>query len=265
MRNERSGRTVRPVRAQAGFTLIELLVVVAIIAILAAILFPVFARAQEKAAAASCMSNLKQLGLAFLMYAGDYDEQLPFCRINLPPGVTQPDNYYVRVMKTPWAATYLPWMDLLHSYVKNDEVFKCPSVKKHFLGYGKNAYIGYYLDPNRTTEVYCQGISLSSIDRVAETPALADHNSGTSVTDYSGKYATYNWNWLYRWPSGASVNASWLQGWEAWPPHNVGINLAFVDGHAKWYSRNDADDRWLYAGKLTWRSPQGYPAGVYNP
>src|SRR5579862_3599835 len=61
---------------QSGFTLIELLVVIAIIAILAAILFPVFAQAREKARQASCISNLKQLGLAFLQYEQDYDETL---------------------------------------------------------------------------------------------------------------------------------------------------------------------------------------------
>src|SRR6266704_6401772 len=61
-----------------AFTLIELLVVIAIIAILAAILFPVFAQAREKARGASCLSNLKQMGLAWMMYAQDYDEQFPF-------------------------------------------------------------------------------------------------------------------------------------------------------------------------------------------
>src|SRR6478672_5991246 len=63
-------------RKQNGFTLIELLVVIAIIAILAAILFPVFARAREKARQTSCLSNLKQIGLAFLMYNQDYDETI---------------------------------------------------------------------------------------------------------------------------------------------------------------------------------------------
>ena len=85
--------------ARSGFTLIELLVVIAIIAILAAILFPVFAQAREKARQATCMSNLKQTGLAVLMYAGDYDEQLPWGASN-GGGVTT------------------TWYDLVEPYVK---------------------------------------------------------------------------------------------------------------------------------------------------
>jgi len=76
-----------------GFTLIELLVVIAIIAILAAILFPVFARAREKARQTSCLSNMKQIGLAFMMYTQDYDETLPgisFSATGANPGAVWP-------------------------------------------------------------------------------------------------------------------------------------------------------------------------------
>src|SRR5687768_1575996 len=84
-----------------GFTLIELLVVIAVIAILAAILFPVFAQAREKARQAACASNLKQAGLAVVMYAQDYDETFPFAAFN-PPG--QP---------------LITWYDLVEPYVKS--------------------------------------------------------------------------------------------------------------------------------------------------
>ncbi|NCO34344.1 MAG: hypothetical protein AUJ92_17170 [Armatimonadetes bacterium CG2_30_59_28] len=90
--------------SRRGFTLIELLVVIAIIAILAAILFPVFARAREKARTASCQSNLKQIGLAQVMYSQDYDETI------MPNGLTP---YY--------------WSDLLQPYIRNRQVFDCPS------------------------------------------------------------------------------------------------------------------------------------------
>ncbi|MBI5833531.1 MAG: DUF1559 domain-containing protein [Armatimonadetes bacterium] len=93
-----------------GFTLIELLVVIAIIAILAAILFPVFAKAREKARQSSCISNGKQLGIAILQYAQDYDEQL------CPPAVG--------VVDTP---TAYGWQDLVQPYIKSSQAFDCPS------------------------------------------------------------------------------------------------------------------------------------------
>ncbi len=93
-----------------GFTLIELLVVIAIIAILAAILFPVFARAREKARQASCQSNEKQLALGTLMYAQDYDERLPMRWVQFADG----SRYYIP--------------EMIYPYIKNTQLFECPSV-----------------------------------------------------------------------------------------------------------------------------------------
>ena len=99
-------------RRNHGFTLIELLVVIAIIAILAAILFPVFAQAREKARAASCLSNTKQLGLALMMYAQDYDENF-VGSYSFPNGWGNCPRYI--------------WADMVQPYIKNVQLFTCPS------------------------------------------------------------------------------------------------------------------------------------------
>src|SRR5947209_15517704 len=88
-----------------GFTLIELLVVIAIIAILAAILFPVFARAREKSRQISCLSNLKNIGLATLMYAQDYDETFPTGMVYAVPGPLSAGSFATMYAKTPAAST----------------------------------------------------------------------------------------------------------------------------------------------------------------
>jgi len=122
-----------------GFTLIELLVVIAIIAILAAILFPVFAQAREKARTASCMSNCKQLGLAVQMYTNDYDENLPYSGVY---GAQHP--LYLKGYG--WGL----WVVLLNPYIKNFQVWSCPSGKNSVIGpktdlikvnYGYNEYL----------------------------------------------------------------------------------------------------------------------------
>lgn len=114
-----------PVGRRRGFTLVELLVVIAIIAVLAAILFPVFARAREKARATACLSNLKQLGLAMAMYCSDYDGKFPW-------GVDPADRFCPQI----WAA-YPQWQALIPTmyylnevvapYVKNQQIWKCAS------------------------------------------------------------------------------------------------------------------------------------------
>ncbi|GIV16253.1 MAG: hypothetical protein KatS3mg022_1688 [Armatimonadota bacterium] len=101
--------------SRRAFTLIELLVVIAIIAILAAILFPVFAQAREKARQASCISNMKQIGLAVLMYAQDYDETLPLNRIfSFTPELS-----------------YVTWRCVVQPYIKNEGAWVCPSAPRH--------------------------------------------------------------------------------------------------------------------------------------
>jgi prepilin-type N-terminal cleavage/methylation domain-containing protein len=137
-------------RRKGAFTLIELLVVIAIIAILAAILFPVFARARESARRATCLSNLKQLGTAFQMYTQDYDEVYPSGLVLAVPGPEANGSFEVMYAKTPASATvgsgninstYGQW-NLFRDSAKQ---FR-PSIAEQLQPYVKNTQI--FLDPN---------------------------------------------------------------------------------------------------------------------
>ncbi len=119
--------------SKKGFTLIELLVVIAIIAILAAILFPVFARAREKARQASCTSNQKQMALAVLMYIQDYDEMFPLGYRESQSTDTCHE----------WCGMTLNQLNALNTYVKNQQLWVCPD---------------YKVDPWRTTLAPDRGV-----------------------------------------------------------------------------------------------------------
>ncbi len=165
-----------------GFTLIELLVVIAIIAILASILFPVFARARENARRSSCLSNLKQLGLAMMQYSQDFDEKLTpgFIDLGTPGGYTLPDGSS--------GPRWMQWYHMLYPYMKNIQIMNCPSesdvvwTRGSYTGripYGYNYTSAWTIGCGSNCGVHLgltmsPGASLSAIEDTSGTIMIAD-------------------------------------------------------------------------------------------
>jgi prepilin-type N-terminal cleavage/methylation domain-containing protein/prepilin-type processing-associated H-X9-DG protein len=186
---------------RSGFTLIELLVVIAIIAILAAILFPVFAKAREKARQSSCLSNIKQLGLAMLSYVADYDQTYPpMMSMSLTNG-----HFYISNGLT--GGFFQGWEDTTYPYCKSWQLHMCPSAYDTSGGspphsYTYNYRLGY---ANGTTVV-----SETEIVQPASKAMLCER----------GKSAQYHY--CYSTTDNGPAE------------HNNGANVAMCDGHAKW-------------------------------
>jgi len=206
-------------RKGAGFTLIELLVVIAIIAILAAILFPVFARARENARKSSCQSNVKQLAQGVMMYAQDYDETL-LDHCGQTTGIC-------------WAAGIFP-------YIKNVDVYYCPSSGiprttgwLYEFGIYRTADLGSSIlfDPqlprSYAWNLMIDNLRLSQIDKPAQVICIAD-SDGTGWTAPM--------NTCIGFTSFGATAACAAEYAHMQPRHMDGMILAFVDGHVKWYT-----------------------------
>ncbi|HVK03316.1 MAG TPA: prepilin-type N-terminal cleavage/methylation domain-containing protein [Armatimonadaceae bacterium] len=233
-----------PLPRRRGFTLIELLVVIAIIAILAAILFPVFAQAREKARQTTCASNMKQMSLGLAMYRQDYDEMFnpPFLKNidEVPPG-----GYWAPPSKD-WF-----WQQIAMSYIKNFEIHQCPSTRfvnpSPFQG-----HMGMNLHLNRprvywpaATAPWPRGvvkpkpvddtpITEADIPRAAETYLVSDAG-GYQVSLFTGTAPSTAWNYIPGYHRNTTVNwSSAVKGDALTPRHSDGMLVGFVDGHVKW-------------------------------
>jgi prepilin-type N-terminal cleavage/methylation domain-containing protein/prepilin-type processing-associated H-X9-DG protein len=210
--------------SRKGFTLIELLIVIAIIAILAAILFPVFARARENARRSSCQSNLKQIGLGVMQYTQDYDETLP------------PAGHFNTSPQT-WV-----WMDL-DPYIKSQQLWKCPSNTGGSSTWTANNYTHYVSNygilpadnhgDTATTSQY--PMNLARINSPAERIVFGDANLAASsgwnigASAWSGNPLVAPSNW-------SRVNTE---------IHLETANYLFADGHVKSLKRGAAGPYWV--------------------
>lgn len=215
----------------SGFTLIELLVVIAIIAILAAILFPVFQKVRENARRTACLSNEKQIGLAFIQYIQDYDEQMP----SGYRGIVDGDG----------------WAQEIFTYVKSTNVYRCPDDNESsatYISYGMNIQMAgrpqsALIDGTKSVLLYEANAVGYDPSYFVAGPAVGTDlshsfagNGLAGATDFTSEaaYGYYNTGVM----NGAPANiAGGTHGYYASAQglHSSGANFLFSDGHAKWF------------------------------
>jgi prepilin-type N-terminal cleavage/methylation domain-containing protein len=203
-------------RGAPGFTLIELLVVIAIIAILAAILFPVFARAREAARRTACISNVRQIATAMTMYVTDNDSTFP-PRMP-PPAAGSP--YPCKACRT------IDWRNYARPYIKNEQLFICPSdfgipsavSTDPFVGSGKSRLADFY------GSSYCLNVVVTRLGSEAAIPLPAETYMGAEI-----------WSWH---------SADALQYYQSATGNPVRVGY-YCDGHAKISSEKDIQSQCL--------------------
>ena len=218
-----SSSQARPLK---GFTLIELLVVIAIIALLAAILFPVFARARENARRASCQSNLKQIGLGVLQYTQDYDEFYPHQG-------NEDIEYYADPSRPEWIKN---WIHSTQPYIKSWQVFDCPSASPISsgatpIGNSRTNYAmsGVIVRGPSSGQWGSRPLKVAAVNKPSEIIMVHELNT-VRRTARLIPYAAY---------SGGAMGGS-SDGFRLWTAsslssvHFDGGNLLFADGHVKW-------------------------------
>lgn len=272
-------------KSRKGFTLIELLVVIAIIAILAAILFPVFAKAREKARQTACVSNMKQLGMGCIMYRDDNEQTYPAIFVFEPTAWPGPTGNIMGDDTDYWYGAWA-WQQLIYPYTKSMKVALCPSggnddkyVGK--MNYGANTcIIGY--DASYTT--YANRGENVKNDAQVNAPAskymLMDfgHYSISYIwcnLPFRNKYlpgaekfegSLYNGSDLVStaWKDQYPINAECANDYKN-SRHNGGVSVAYADGHSKWVSvqkvLEGAIDATQNTGKDPWRAESSEAAG----
>jgi len=241
----------------SAFTLIELLVVIAIIAILAAILFPVFAKAREKARQTACLSNEKQIALGILQYNQDYDESYPIS--------------VASTVQPPVAGDNVGWADIIQPYIKNIGVYQCPSEPAPAVTVPYTAgYSDYYMNKNAGDGA--QNVPGTYNPVLTILIGEGGSTTGTPLANATARFRTNgcngagdNTNLDRTQPvCGAAGVATNLGG--GGQRHINGANFAFADGHAKWIpAASTQTSTIIYNGATPWTTSLNNPTFRLQP